>query len=131
MKKSKDKELYEKIKKVLIKKAEGYFYNEEVLEYQTNDGEKLTKESKTSLIEKKPNEEYETNRKQSNSEKTDLTLLKKKVTTHYVPPDLLAIKMLVEVFGEKIENGNQFETLEYDKLLELKNQLLEEEKNQI
>ena len=36
--KKQNTDLYEKIKNVLIKKAEGFFYNEEILEYTTEDG---------------------------------------------------------------------------------------------
>ena len=130
MKKSKDKELYDKIKNVLIKKAEGYFYNEEVFEYQSNESDKNIKESKTSLISELENKDKKKNEKQSTKQKDNLTLSKKKVTSHYVPPDLLAVKMLVEIFGEKIESGSELEALDYDKLLELKNQLLNQLKEE-
>ena len=58
-----------------------------------------------------------------------LVLLKKKVTTHYIPPDMLAIKMLVENFGEEIKNNKKSESIDKlsdEELIELKNKLEKE-----
>lgn len=130
MKKTKDKELLEKIKKVLIKKAEGYFYNEEVFEYQIED-KKVKKETSNQMdIFELENGEKVSGNKDKQQKEADLTLLKKKVTTHYVPPDLLAVKMLVEIYGEKIDSVNELYNLDYDKLLELKNDLLKQLKEE-
>lgn len=128
MKKPNNNELYEKIKNVLIKKAEGFFYNEEILEYQTEDNQKIKKEKntcETTEIVNKQNEEEQTKR----TKNQNLTLLKKKITTHYVPPDLLAIKMLFEIYGQKVESVNELEKLEFNQLLELKNNLLKQLKD--
>lgn len=74
------------------------------------------------------------NGKKTNSQEP-LNLVKKKVTSHYIPPDMLAIKILLENFGEKM-NDNQFETMSEKELIEYKNKLidnlnklLKEEKN--
>ena len=130
MKKNKDIELYKKIKDVLIKKAEGYFYNEEILEYQTEDG-KIKKVTATSNQTDTPTENEEKCEEGTDTKKEDkLTLSKKKITTHYIPPDLLAVKMLFEIYGEKIESTNELEKLEYQELLNIKKQLLEKLKEE-
>lgn len=117
MNKNFDNELLKKIKNILIKKSEGFYYNEEILEYQNNQIEATDEKSKQlNFLEK--NNEKENSQKYSN-----LALLKKKVTTHYVPPDLLAVKMLIEIFGEKLTN-NDLTALSDDELENLKLDIL-------
>ena len=53
----------------------------------------------------------------------DLVLVKKKITTHYVPPDMLAIKMLFEDNGQKINN---LSSMTDEELVALKNKLINE-----
>ncbi|MBR2909760.1 MAG: hypothetical protein IKC11_05405 [Clostridia bacterium] len=128
--KKQNTDLYEKIKNVLIKKAEGFFYNEEILEYTTEDG-KTKKVITTEDAENKTNKmESETRCEREQNKENKLTLSKKKVTTHYIPPDLLAVKMLVEIYGKKIDSGNELEKLEYQELINLKNQLIEKLKEE-
>lgn len=128
--KKQNTDLYEKIKNVLIKKAEGFFYNEEVLEYTTEDG-KTKKVITTEDAENKTNKmESKTRCEREQNKENKLTLSKKKVTTHYIPPDLLAVKMLVEIYGKKIDSGNELEKLEYQELINLKNQLIEKLKEE-
>ncbi len=122
---AKNKELYDKIKEILIKKAEGYFYSEESFEYVL----KPEKEEQLCF-----DDVLNKNGKKTNSQEP-LNLVKKKVTSHYIPPDMLAIKILLENFGEKM-NDNQFETMSEKELIEYKNKLidnlnklLKEEKN--
>ena len=124
---AKNKELYNKIKEILIKKAEGYFYSEESLEYvlKPQQDDQLCFDD---VIKKK-------NDKKSISQEP-FNLVKKKVTSHYIPPDMLAIKILLENFGEKMSE-NQFETMSESELIEYKNnlitninELLKEEKNE-
>ena len=99
MKNNFDAEILNKIKNILLKKSEGFYYNEEILEYQNNSTEiKNTENNQLNFLE---NNEKNTPQKHSN-----LTLLKKKVTSHYVPPDLLAVKMLIEIFGETLEHND-------------------------
>ena len=118
MKNNFDSEFIKKIKNILLKKSEGYFYDEEVKEYQIIDDINTTKNQSS----KEPN--IENNNEKSKQEKdTNLILIKKKVTTHYVPPDLLALKMLLENFGEKI-NSDDLSLLSDKELLDLKNQLI-------
>ena len=123
--KEKNSELYEKIKNVLIKKAEGFYFNEEILEYQTEDNKTTINQTENTPIKTNKNDKTKPKQKETN-----LTLLKKKVTTHYVPPDLLAIKMLVEIYGEKIDDKNELLNLDYNQLLELKNSLINQLKNE-
>ena len=118
MKNNLNNELLTKIKNVLIKKSEGYYYNEEILEYQNNSEETAnTENNQLTFLNNKENENQNT-QKHSN-----LTLLKKKVTSHYVPPDLLAVKMLIEIFGETIENDD-LSHLTDDELNKLKKDIL-------
>lgn len=138
-----DKNLLNTIKKILIKKSEGFFYHEEVCEYQVENSKKpntiLTTKNKKdgssyaenseSIIQLNEEDKFEQLKK--NQEKEDkLTLLKKKITTHFVPPDLLAIKMLIENFGQEIEEKNDLSKLSNKELNNLKNKLIEELKSQ-
>lgn len=56
-----------------------------------------------------------------NENKQPLTLSKKKVTTHYVPPDMLAIKMLLENYSQV--NSGGLDSKSDKELLELANSL--------
>ena len=117
-------QLLSKLKKILLKKAEGFFYTEEISEYQQNlknDSEQISifDESSTKLKKTKNNDQ--------NKQTLNLILSKKKVTTHYIPPDMLAIKMLIENFGEKIKDDD--ENLLYlsdDELYSLQENLIKE-----
>ena len=50
-------------------------------------------------------------------------MVKRKITTHYVPPDMLAIKMLFENFGEKVES---LEEMSDEEILQMKDKLINE-----
>lgn len=52
-----------------------------------------------------------------------LVLVKKKITTHYVPPDMLAIKMLFENNEQKIDT---LSSMTDEELVALKNKLINE-----
>ena len=124
---------------LVIKKANGYHYTEEVLEYEKT-------QNKSSLNKNIPqiNENYNffdicdrsltkpitkddkielSNEKDQQQINENLTLVKKKVTTHYIPPDMLAIKILFEIYGKEIEYDN-INTLTDEELLDLKNKLI-------
>ena len=133
--------------KILIKKASGFFYNEELLEYEKT--QKLADNSK------KDNQKYEnisffdkidrgntniykssdiievSNGKPENFKQTNenLTLVKKKITTHYIPPDMLAIKILFEIFRKEIDI-NDIENMSNEELINLKNKLISEISNE-
>ncbi len=84
------------LKEILTKLANGFTYTETIEEY--------------------------TPEKDSN-DSSDLVLVKKKVTTHYVPPDMLAIKMLMENDQEKIDN---LSSMTDEELVALKNKLIKD-----
>lgn len=118
----KREQLISKLKKILLKKAEGFFYTEEICEYQQqtkNDNQQISIFEETKVNQKK-----KTNN-DKNKQTINLILSKKKITTHYIPPDMLAIKMLVENFGEKIDdNQNDLLSLTDDELYSLQQDLI-------
>ena len=126
---------------LVIKKATGYHYHEEIFEY-----EKTQNNSKYNKITNNTCENYNffdicdrgktqkdissdtltlSNENTSQQNNENLTLVKKKVTTHYIPPDMLAIKILFEIYGKEIEYDN-LTNLSDKELLNLKNQLLKD-----
>ena len=84
------------LQEILIKLAQGFTYTETIEEYIPKD-------------------------KEANGEA--LVMSKKKITTHYVPPDMLAIKMLLEDNGEKV---NSLAQMTDEELVALKNKLINE-----
>ena len=128
-------ELTEKIKQILIKKAEGYDYSEETYEYQKMPASDkqlsfddiFDIENESQLKTKNKRQSKKNNTTQNEKE---LTLIKKKVTTHHIPPDMLAIKILLENFG-KNENSEELnlEKLSDEELIALKDNILESLKN--
>lgn len=125
---------------LLIKKANGFYYTEEIFEYEKS--QKTSKQNEN--IEQKCKninffdvlESNNTNASQGknvndNDKKLkqqisqDLALSKKKTSTHFVPPDMLAIKILFEIFEKKID-GTDIEKLTDKELIELKNKLIME-----
>ena len=127
-----------KIFEALSKRAEGFFYNEEVLEYGEKPKEKYPKDLQESLENpvskngKSQNDDLYLaeigSKENQNAKDQNLILIKKKITTHYIPPDIVAIKMLIENFGEEImgENNKFLSSLDDDELLKLKNDILKE-----
>ncbi len=132
---------------ILIKKASGFYYDEVVNEFEktqnkTNNSEKyinfddlyknLNSCVTDSTINNNSNVIIKTSDEKPELSKQDLynlTLSKKKVTTHYIPPDMLAIKILFEIFGEKVSE-NELEKLSDEELINLKNKLIGEIKNE-
>lgn len=127
---------------LVIKKAEGYYYTEEVFEYEKTQNKSNSAKKHIENVENlnffeicdrgkndfnNPCDTIESsNEKHKNQQNTqDLTLVKKKVTTHYIPSDILAIKILFEIYGKEIENDN-LENLSDSDLLNLKNKLIKE-----
>ncbi len=132
--------------KLLVNKASGFYYKEEQLEFEKT--QKLSKNHENhyekyknlNFFENNVTVEHELNnsndmmevsnaKKSSEQAPENLTLSKKKVTTHYIPPDMLAIKMLFEIYGKKVGDKN-IEEMSDEKLIKLKNKLLEEIKNE-
>ena len=122
---------------ILLKKANGFYYYEEQEEFEkTQNKNKNLNNSIVNLsmfdnfvTEKaKQNTASDTikssNGKEENEPQT-LTLVKKKITKHYIPPDMLAIKILFEINKEKV-NDNDLNNLSDEELLNLKDELIGE-----
>ena len=150
---NKDK-LKNQLNKLLIKKAEGFYYTEEAFEYTLENKKDAAKQLSffdDNNIEKQNEHNLKTLAKcvskTSVNKKTDvksgceeilsdssikentpayedqqtLTLSKKKVTTHFVPPDMLAIKMLLEINSR--EGDSSYDNLTDEELKALIKQL--------
>ena len=133
--------------KILIKKASGFFYKEELLEYEKTqkladnskkDNQKCENISFFDKIDRGNTDIYKSsdiievsNGKPENFKQTNenLTLVKKKITTHYIPPDMLAIKILFEIFRKEIDI-NDIENMSNEELINLKNKLISEISNE-
>lgn len=129
----KNNDFLNQIKNILLKKAEGYFYNEEILEYasseQTDNSIKKIKESgslKPNLENLEVSSSKKSNKNENKKEQANLILSKKKITTHYIPPDIVAIKMLVEIFGQEVKTSDNLGSLSDEELYSLKDQILEQ-----
>lgn len=84
------------IKEILLKLANGFTYTETTEEYA-------------------PEKEV--------VDSSSLVLVKKKVTTHYVPPDMLAIKILMEDNKERVDD---LASMTDEELIGLKNKIIQE-----
>lgn len=137
-----DKFSREDIIKLLIKQATGFYYAEEQFEYEkTQNKSNLTKIShfcndteinfaendrgraQVSMFDDTLKLANENTNSQIQNDK-NLTLIKKKIATHYVSPDMQAIKILLEIFPEKIDDN--FNEISDEDLLSLKNKLIGE-----
>ena len=147
----------DKLLEALVKRAEGFYYSEEILEYSIKEdkckiekdllGNENTQRDPLKFDTEKKSGSKNTKNKNSlvyssqtqeklvgndgigvgNESKQGLELLKKKVTTHYIPPDMLAIKMLIENFGEKIkDDDDNLLSLSDDELYSLQENLIRE-----
>ncbi len=134
----------EDIINLLIKQASGYYYKEEQYEYEKT--QKSTNNNKISnnFIQNENNLQFfdrgktqvsffddivkmsdETEQIHSNKTNENLALSKKKVATHFVSPDMQAIKLLLEIFNDKVSDNN-IQNLSDEELLALKNKLIGE-----
>ena len=129
---------------LVIKKAGGYHYTEEILEYEKTQNKSSFNKNYTAINENYNffdicdrgestrsliNDNINLSNEKQQQINENLTLVKKKVTTHYIPPDMLAIKILFEIYGKEIEYDN-LNNLSDKELLNLKNQLLKEVLNE-
>ena len=122
---------------ILLKKANGFYYYEEQEEYEkTQNKSKNYNNSAINLSffdnfdtgnekQNPTNDTIKTSNGTQENEPQKLTLVKKKITKHYIPPDMLAIKILFEINKEKV-NDNDLNSLTDDELLKLKDKLLGE-----
>ena len=132
----------EKIKKqlieLLLKKAEGFHYQEEQYEYESEKKSKGQKYENLNFFDlcdrgQQSLKENGVKIKPANEtivcEKNEkLILVKKKVTSHYIPPDMLAIKILLEMCGQ--EKLNKLEEMTDEELMKFKEKILEELQNE-
>jgi len=126
------------LKNILIKKAKGFFYTEEQVEYENRDKTKSNcgendDVGKVSRVDKKISKTRgggvnvddsiieSPDVKDENIEK--LVVVKKKISTHYIPPDSLSIKMLYEIFGTEIGVSDELSKLEQMTDEELNNEI--------
>lgn len=121
---------------LLIKKASGFYYTEEQFEYEkTQNKSNLSKNLSNNLSffenfdmgqqTSENNNDIIKSSNESKSAEQNLTLVKKKVATHYISPDINAIKILFEIFEKKVGDDN-FKNLSDSELIELKNKILKE-----
>ena len=122
---------------ILLKKANGFYYYEEQEEYEKTQNKSKFRENSIQNISmfdnfvtgQAQNKESNVTLKPSNgkeeNEAQTLTLVKKKITKHYIPPDMLAIKILFEINKEKV-NDNDLNNLTDEELLNLKDKLIGE-----
>lgn len=133
------KKIYDFLIKILLKKAEGYYYTEELEEFEKaqNNSNKLRKSyENVSFFENLDTQHPQTNNsndiiKSSNEESKkhsateNLVMVKKKITKHYIPPDMLAIKILFETIKETV-NDDDLKNISNEELLKLKDKLIGE-----
>ena len=161
MQKMKSRDYRDELYKILLKKAQGFYYSEETDEFNfeppkkviaqnfltddmgffcddNNNGDngaqiKSKKTPKKGVIDSSKNQiddlkldasggnddeiSNSENGKIGISENSQgLTLSKKKVTTHYVPPDINAIKILLENYSEKVDDYSLLTTAQLKEL---------------
>jgi len=145
----------DKILEALKKRAEGFFYSEEILEYaeeikpkkSKSDDEDHCENEGNFKIEKQKNKNNQKNVSQinelenhdvylaqnnsceetfgvRNENQQALILVKKKVTTHYIPPDMSAIKMLLENFGQEV-GTSVIDNMSDEELLKMRDEIVE------
>ena len=134
-----NKEIYDFLIQILLKKAEGFYYTEEQEDYEKaqnkntlfkNQYENIsifdkidtqrTNINNSSATIKSQNEDNQTTQANKN-----LVMVKKKITKHYIPPDMLAIKILFETIKETV-NENDLNNISDEELLKLKDKLIGE-----
>ena len=122
---------------ILLKKANGFYFYEEQEEYEK--AQNKTKNINNSTINLSMFDNFVTDNQNSKStsdtlnlsngtkenEPQTLTLVKKKITKHYIPPDMLAIKILFETIKETV-NDDDLKNISNEELLKLKDKLIGE-----
>ena len=134
-----NKKIHDFLVKILLKKAEGYYYTEEQEEYEKTQNKSQITKSKyenVSLFESFDisntknntsndiiNSSNEESKKEADNQ--NLVMVKKKITKHYIPPDMFAIKILFETIKETVGDDN-FKNISNEELLKLKDKLVGE-----
>ena len=132
-------QINKKLIELLLKKAEGFHYSEEQFEYEKSKNAKNEKHAIENLsffeicdrgTQKLCDDGDKI--KSANGKKIqgdeELILVKKKVTTHYIPPDMLAIKVLLEMFGK--EAVSDLEKMTDEEIIKFKEKLLKDLKDE-
>ena len=127
------KQIYDELIKILLKKAQGFYYTEEQEDYEKpNNKSRPLDNNNISFFDNhdtvKPNNDNpsDTIKLQDEIKNThNLILVKKKITKHYIPPDMLAVKILFETLKEKV-NDDDINNLSDEELLKLKDKLIGE-----
>ena len=145
----------DKLLEAIVKRAEGFYYTEEIFEYSKKETKKKIEECdpeeenlpSEKLVSKKngskrsklknmdiysvcnksgDEENIESWSGETHENEQGLELLKKKITTHYVPPDMSAIKIIIENFGKEINSGNMLvDEMSDEELLKMRRDLIE------
>ena len=127
----------EELISILLKKANGFYFQEETAEYEKTQKHAKNVEKSTNLsknISFFDNNDMgltnlqngcDTIESEDNNESENLVLIKKKIVNHYQPPDMTAIKTLLEILDSENQN-NDLTNLSDQELISLKNKLLEE-----
>lgn len=135
----KNENINKKLIDLLLKKASGFHYVEQQLEYEREKGAKTSpKTENLNFFDicdrgKSVNDNIDDMMSLENETKIHkadegLILVKKKVSSHYIPPDMLAIKILLEMFGKK--EVDDVKQMTDDELFKFKEKILEEIKNE-
>ena len=128
-------EIYDELIKILLKKAQGFYYSEEQEDYEKaqNKSKSFNKvyenvsffENYDTVKQCNTNDNDTIKPSNEKNENTQsLVLVKRKITKHYIPPDMLAVKIIFETIKEKV-NDDDINNLSDDELLKLKDKLLE------
>ncbi len=135
-----DKKIYDELISILLKKANGFYYTEEQEEYEkTQNKSKFSEICNNNISFFDKSDTLETNNithsdtiksdNENKKENQSLVLVKRKITTHYIPPDMLAVKILFETIKEKV-NEDDLNKLSDEDLIKLKDKLLGELNNE-
>ena len=136
----KGQKIYDELIKILLKKAKGFYYSEEQEEYEKPQIKARNSEISyknlsffenhdTSSIKSSISNDTLKIQNENECNTKNLVLVKKKITKHYIPPDMLAVKILFETLKEKV-NDDDINTLSDEELIKLKDKLLGELQNE-
>lgn len=132
----KNEKIKNKLIDLLLKKAEGFHYIEEQFEYEREKSQKTTQnlnffeicDRGDGVLKNNDAMMDLENETKKNRASDGLILAKKKVTSHYIPPDMLAIKILLEMFGK--EAVSDLGEMTDSELLKFKETILKEIKDE-
>ena len=132
--------IYDELIQILLKKAQGFYYTEEQEDYEKAQNKSKSFENNYRNISFFENNDTPSipniissdtleSQNENKNNTQNLVLVKKKITKHYIPPDMLAVKILFETLKEKV-NNDDLNNLSDEELLKLKDKLLGELQNE-